>query len=117
MTNVQKRATTQASFDRLTEKEPIRVDEYRDGDVQVIRAEIPGVNLDKNVEINVHDGIVHISADRPAREKSDDGIYSRHELCYGSYSRRLPLRDGVTEADIDTSYKDGVLEIRVPVAK
>ena len=30
-------------------------------------------------------------------------------------TRTLPLADGATEADIKASYKDGILEIRVPV--
>ena len=33
---------------------------------------------------------------------------------YGWLSRSLPLPEGVTEADIAATYKDGVLEIRIP---
>jgi len=33
---------------------------------------------------------------------------------YGSLTRSLPLPEGVSEADITATYKDGVLEIRIP---
>jgi HSP20 family protein len=36
---------------------------------------------------------------------------------YGSFTRTLPLAEGATEDDIKADYKDGVLEIRVPVAQ
>ena len=36
---------------------------------------------------------------------------------YGSLSRSLPLPRSGTEADITATYKDGVLEIRIPEPK
>jgi HSP20 family protein len=41
----------------------------------------------------------------------------RHEVRCGSFSRTLPLPEGVTDADISANYKDGILEIRVPTPK
>ena len=93
----------------------IRVDEYRDGNTEVIRAELPGVDPEKDVEITVTDGILRIKAERKIEEKTEDKGYLRHELRYGSLTRSLPLPDGVSESDIAASYKDGILEIRVPV--
>ena len=95
----------------------IRVDEYRDGDTVVVRAELPGIDPEKDVEITVADGILRITAERRVEEKSEDKGYSRHELRYGSLSRTLPLPEGASESDIKASYKDGILEIRVPVAE
>jgi HSP20 family protein len=95
----------------------IRVDEYRDHGTQVIRAELPGIDPDKDVEITVTDGMLRISAERRVEEKTEDKGYTRHEMRYGSLTRTLPLPDGGTESDITASYKDGILEIRVPVAE
>jgi HSP20 family protein len=95
----------------------IRVDEYRDGNTEVIRAELPGVDPEKDIEITVADGILRIKAERRIEEKTEDKGYLRHELRYGSLARNLPLPDGVAESDIGASYKDGILEIRVPVAE
>jgi HSP20 family protein len=38
------------------------------------------------------------------------------ELRYGKFSRLLPLAAGVTAASITATYKDGLLEVRIPAA-
>lgn len=93
----------------------IRVDEYRDGPAQVIRAELPGIDPDEDVTITVADGVLRIGAERKVEEKSQDKGYTRHELRYGSLTRTLPLPEGASETDITATYADGILEIRVPV--
>lgn len=98
-------------------EELIRVDEYREGDTQVIRAELPGIDPDKDVEITAAEGMLRINAQRRVEEKTEDQGYTRHELRYGSFTRTLPMPEGATEADITASYKDGMLEIRIPVAE
>ena len=98
-------------------EELIRVDEYRDGDTQVIKAELPGIDPDKDVELTVSDGMLRINAQRRVEEKTEDQGYTRHELRYGSFTRTLPLPEGAGESDITASYKDGMLEIRVPVSE
>jgi HSP20 family protein len=98
-------------------EELIRVDEYRDGDTQVIKADLPGIDPDKDVELTVSDGVLRINAQRRVEEKTEDQGYTRHELRYGSFTRSLPMPEGASESDITASYKDGMLEIRVPVAE
>jgi HSP20 family protein len=95
----------------------ISVDEYRDGQTQVIRAELPGIDPDKDVELTVSDGMLRINAERRVEKDTEDKGYTRHELRYGRFTRMLPLPDGATESDISASYKDGILEVRVPVAE
>ncbi|MGN6403667.1 Hsp20/alpha crystallin family protein, partial [Sinomonas sp.] len=56
-----------------------------------------------------------INAHRQERkEEKEKGSY-RSEFRYGSFSRTLPLPEGVTDQDIQATYRDGVLEVRVPV--
>ena len=98
-------------------EEVIRVDEYRDDDTQVIKAELPGIDPDKDVEITVKDGMLRINAERRVEEKTEEKGFTRHELRYGSFTRTLPLAQGATEDDIKADYENGVLEIRVPVAR
>jgi HSP20 family protein len=97
--------------------ELIRVDEFRDDKTQVVRAELAGIDPDKDVAITVSDGMLRINAQRRVQEKTEDKGYTRHELRYGSFSRSLPLPEGASESDISATYKDGILEIRVPVAE
>lgn len=98
-------------------EELIRVDEYRDGNTQVIKADLPGIDPDKDVELTVSEGMLRINAQRRVEEKTEDQGYTRHELRYGSFTRTLPLPEGAGESDITATYKDGMLEIRVPVSE
>ncbi len=50
-----------------TGEDVIRVDQYRDGDTEVIRAELPGIDPEKDVEITVLDGLLHVRAERASR--------------------------------------------------
>ena len=95
----------------------IRVEEYREDGTLVVRADLPGIDPAKDVELTVSDGILHIEAERREEEKREEKGYVRQEVRYGSVSRSLPLLEGVNEADITAAYKDGVLEIRVPEPK
>jgi HSP20 family protein len=93
----------------------IRVEEFRENGTLVIRADLPGVDPDKDAEVTVSDGMLRIEAERYTEEKGEEKGYVRQELRYGALSRSLPLPAGVTEADVTATYKDGVLEVRVAV--
>lgn len=99
-----------------SEEDVLRVEEYRENGSIVIRADLPGIDPDKDVEIEVTDGVLRVSAERRKEEKVEEKDYVRTELRYGSFSRTLPLPAGATEQDVVATYKDGVLEIRVPIA-
>jgi HSP20 family protein len=106
------------AFPRWREAEQlIRVEEFREDGTLVIHADLPGIDPDKDVELTVSDGVLHIEAERREEEKREEKGYVRQELRYGSLSRSLPLPEGVTEADITATYKSGVLEIRIPEPK
>lgn len=93
----------------------IRVDEYRDGDTLRIRAELPGVDPDRDVEITVVQGVLRITAHRPASPGVDEDDYVRREIRSGSLSRTLPLPDGVASASAVVAHYDrGILSITFP---
>jgi HSP20 family protein len=105
-------------FPRLWEAEDlIRVEEYREDSTLVIRAELPGIDPDKDVELTVSGGMLDIRAERREEEKQEEKGYLRQELRYGSLSRSLPLPEGVAESDITATYQSGILEIRIPEPK
>jgi HSP20 family protein len=58
----------------------LRVDEYRDGDDLVVRAEIPGVDVAKDVEITVTDHRLRIEAERRWEYKAEGKAFERREL-------------------------------------
>ncbi len=106
------------AFPRWPETEDlIRVEEYRQDGTLVVRADLPGIDPDSDVELTVSEGMLHIRAERREEEKREEKGYLRRELRYGSLSRTLPLPEGVSESDITATYNAGILEIRVPEPK
>jgi HSP20 family protein len=107
------------SLDRMFETAagpaPIRVEEFVDDKTLVVRAELPGVDPDKDVEITIDNGYLRIHAERQEKEEHKDKGRFRSEFRYGSFSRSIPLPDGVKEDDIKATYNDGVLEVRTPL--
>jgi HSP20 family protein len=93
----------------------IKVEEYVEGDQLVIRAELPGVDPDRDIDVSVDNGVLTISAERreSSREKfGDRGFHS--EFRYGSFVRQVRLPAGTSPEVVSATYKDGVLEIRMP---
>lgn len=102
-------------FDSPSRPAPIRIEEFVDGKDLVVRAEIPGVDPDKDIEITIDDGFLRIRAERQEKEEHKDKGRFRSEFRYGSFSRNIPLPDDVKEEDIKATYTDGVLEVRTPL--
>ncbi|MBU6213390.1 MAG: Hsp20/alpha crystallin family protein [Actinomycetales bacterium] len=91
------------------------VDMYVDGKDVVIRLELPGVDVDKDVEINIEDGRLTISGSR-RHEISEGGNGDRalvRELHQGSFWRQFALPEGVQPGDITATYDKGILSVRV----
>lgn len=104
-------------FEGDGEKSWLRVEEFVDDKTLVVRAELPGIDPDKDVDISVVDGELQIRAERQAKSEHKDKDSYRSEFQYGSFLRTVTLPPGATEADVTATYADGVLEIRVPIAE
>lgn len=95
--------------------EMLRVEEFTEGDELVVRAEMPGIDPDKDVEIQVSDHTMRLRAERRQESKVEEKGGYRSEFHYGSFTRSVPLPVGASEQDVKASYKDGILEVRIPV--
>lgn len=88
-----------------------------DGSDVLISLELPGVDVDKDVDIEVAEGRLTISGQRRDRmEDHDDNGGPRvlvRELRYGSFRREFALPEGVTADDVDAGYDNGMLHVRV----
>ena len=92
-----------------------RIEEFTEGDQVVVRAEMPGLDPDKDVQISVSDHTLHLRAERRQESKTEEKGGYRSEFTYGSFARTLPLPVGATDKDVKATYKDGILEVRIPV--
>ena len=92
----------------------IKVEEFTDGEQLVVKAELPGVDPERDIDVSVDNGVLTIAAERreSSREKFDKGFHS--EFRYGSFVRQVRLPAGTSPEVVSATYKDGVLEIRMP---
>lgn len=94
--------------------ERMRVEEFAEGGTFIVRVDLPGIDPEKDVEISLVGYMLHIDAERREEEKAEERHYVRREIHYGSFHRELPVPMGTLEADIQASYKDGMLEVHAP---
>ncbi len=87
----------------------MRMEDFVRNGHYVVRAELPGVDPEKEIDISVSDGILSIRAER--HEEEIDKTHS--EFRYGSFSRRIVLPPGADEDHIEASYDKGILEVIV----
>ena len=92
----------------------LRIEEELTDDTLVVRAELPGIDPDKDVQITVADGVMRIKAERRSETKEEKEGHVRSEFRYGSFERAMRVPQSTDVDDVKASYKDGILEVRVP---
>jgi HSP20 family protein len=86
-----------------------------DDGTMVIRAELPGIDPAEDVKIAIDDGRLTISGERREQHESTDTNGYRSEFHYGSFERTIRLPAGARLDEVVATYRDGILEVRVPV--
>ncbi|MEU2912745.1 Hsp20/alpha crystallin family protein [Streptomyces massasporeus] len=89
----------------------IRIEEHLGDGTYVVRAELPGVDPDKDVEITVEEGLLTLRAERTEQTTEKH----RTEFRYGTFARAVRLPSGARGDEATAEYEDGVLTITVPV--
>jgi len=100
---------------RMPEMEEVapKVDIFEEGDNFVVKAEIPGMKKEE-IEVNLTDDMVTISGEKKKEEKVEKKDYYRFERSFGSFSRSFRLPKDVQSDKAKATFKDGVLELKVP---
>ncbi|WP_030684400.1 Hsp20/alpha crystallin family protein [Streptomyces sp. NRRL B-1347] len=90
----------------------IRVEETLAQDAYVVRAELPGLDAERDVRVDINEGVLHVRAERTeeTREKH------RTEFRYGSLRRSVRLPRGARESAAEARYEHGILTVTVPLA-
>lgn len=92
------------------------VDVLESKDSYLIRAELPGMKRE-DFKLEVKDGTLTLSGERKS-EKPAEGVEYRHvERVDAKFWRSFNLPETVKHDAIEATYKDGVLEVRVPKAE
>jgi HSP20 family protein len=89
------------------------LDVYEEKDAVVVKAELPGMKKEE-VEVNLAGENLTIKGEKKEDKEVKEDDYYRRERSYGSFLRTVALPCEVKSEDIKASFKDGVLEIRLP---
>jgi HSP20 family protein len=82
----------------------------------VLRADLPGVAA-KDVKVSFTKDTLTLRAERSRESEAREGSLHRTERAYGAFERTFTLTAPVDGDNIKATYRDGVLEIRVPKAE
>jgi HSP20 family protein len=89
----------------------IRVEDRLTDNEYVLRAELAGVDPDKDVQIRSANGVLTIHAER---REAEQGL-NRSEFRYGMLHRSVRLPANADEEHISAKYTNGILEVTVPL--
>jgi HSP20 family protein len=85
----------------------------RDGEY-VMKAELPGLD-ERDVKLEVDDSnILTIRGEKKSELEETKSGYCYSERSYGQFVRSIQLPSTVDSSKIDASFKNGVLELRIP---
>jgi len=82
----------------------------------VLRADLPGIKPE-DVKVTVEDDVLTVSGEHSEEVEREEGRYMRRERRFGSFSRSMSLPPAVKAEDIESTTKDGVLEVTIPLPK
>lgn len=85
----------------------------KDGNDAIVRLELAGVDVDKDVTVELARGQLVIHGERRDERDSDDDGRTLREVRYGSFRRSFRLPAHVTSDAVSASYDKGVLTVRV----
>lgn len=113
-------------FDRFFEEFPtlsfpkinndLAVDVYEKNGNLIARMNIPGVDPEK-IDISTEDDILRISGSHEEEKEKEGKNYYRKEIKSGSFFRSVLLPKNIDSEHVKAEYKDGVLQVTMPVAK
>jgi HSP20 family protein len=89
------------------------VDIAESEDALQVSFDLPGLKEDE-IQVELDDNVLTVSGQRERKTEVKQDDYFRYERRFGSFSRSVALPSGVKDDQIEASYENGVLEIRVP---
>lgn len=110
-------------FNRILERFPYadrpttfvpKIDLYNlDGEI-VASAELPGIDARDDLEVIVSEDSLHVAGEIKTAAEINREDYYHSERYYGRFSRTIPLPQEVDPAGSRATYRNGVLEVRMP---
>jgi HSP20 family protein len=79
-----------------------------------IKLDLPGMNKE-NVNVTYTDEGLVIEGERTQESEAKKDEWFTTERTYGHFRRVVPLPEGVNYKEVKATFKNGVLDVRVPV--
>jgi HSP20 family protein len=89
------------------------VDIFETTDALVLKAELPGFSKDE-INVELKDNTLVLRGERKHEMEGKEEGYHRRERIYGAFQRSFMLPTVVDQNNVQATYKDGVLELRLP---
>lgn len=93
---------------------PVDVEETAEG--FVFRADLPGMS-EKDVKVSLVGDTLTLRGERKRETEKKSGNVHRTERVFGAFERTFTLPAPVRGDQVKASYRNGVLEVRVPKAE
>lgn len=92
------------------------VDVYSTDQELIFTAEVPGIEAD-DIEITTTEDTIDIAGEIKAPAMPDNARRIRSERTYGKFHRSFKLPLPIEPEKVQANFKNGVLEIRLPLAE
>jgi HSP20 family protein len=89
------------------------LDVYEEKDDLIVKAEIPGLTKDE-IDVSLDGSTLTIRGEKKKEEEIKEEDYYRCERTFGAFSRTIELPADVKPDKVNATFKNGVLEIRLP---
>jgi HSP20 family protein len=89
------------------------LDVFEDKDHVVVKAEMPGME-EKDIDINLEKNTLTIRGEKKFENEVKEEDYYHIERSFGKFQRSLELPSTVDASAVKATYKNGILEIRLP---
>ncbi|KIA62478.1 Hsp20/alpha crystallin family protein [Nocardia vulneris] len=91
----------------------LRVEDAVEDGHYVVRAEMPGIDPAKDVEVSIRGRQLTLKAERTEKHEEK----GRSEFSYGSFYRSVTLPHNAEEDGIEASYAKGILTVSIPLGE
>jgi HSP20 family protein len=107
------RPATMAAGDRMWLP---AVDVHETKDDIVLSFDVPGVT-EKDIQLTITGDLLTVRGERKFERQNSDASFHRVERVFGRFERSVQLPMAVQTDKVKASYRDGVLEVKVPKAE
>lgn len=94
----------------------LAVDMFETNDDVTVKASMPGVKPE-DVDITVTGNVLEIRGETKQETEETRGDYHYRERSYGTFQRSLTLPVDVKSDQVEATFEDGVLTLRMPKAE